>query len=441
MKKKVLSVILVLSLMLGDFCAGALTNDEATEIAKQVTETTTDKSQISSPFIGVIDTVQKSVVGINNYQKYSYSSYGNNYGFGFGYGNRGNRSTQTVERLAATGSGVVVYDGLVLTNYHVVENATRLTISVLGEENEYECILVSYDEAKDLAVVYAADLDVSPVQLGDSEQLQVGEWVMCVGNPLTEELKGTVTVGIISALDREIASETITDRYGLKTENVNTMIQTDAAINEGNSGGGLFNTLGQLMGVPSMKMSSGSYGRASVEGIGLAIPINTAKPIISEAIIKVLTGSVSASASEDKTKDDNTATASNDKPMLGVTGAMVNQNNYYAVYAGKLPSGMMLDEVQDGSPAAMAKVKDGSSATQDIGDGLKHNDIIVEIDGQIASSFDVIRDVLASHSYGDTIDVKVYRSEGLDDAQTLDDITGVGYIDFTVELFKFNVES
>ncbi len=441
MKKKLLSVILVFALVLGAFCAVALTNDEATEIAKQVTETTTDKSQISSPFIGVIDTVQKSVVGINNYQKYSYSSYGNNFGFGFGYGNRGNRSTQTVERLAATGSGVVVYNGLVLTNYHVVENATRLTISVLGEENEYECILVSYDEAKDLAVVYASDLNVSPVQLGDSEQLQVGEWVMCVGNPLSDELKGTVTVGIISALDREIASDTITDRYGLKTENVNTMIQTDAAINEGNSGGGLFNTLGQLMGVPSMKMSSGSYGRASVEGIGLAIPINTAKPIISEAIIKVLTGSVSASASEDKTKDDNTATASNDKPMLGVTGAMVNQNNYYAVYAGKLPSGMMLDEVQDGSPAAMAKVKDGSSATQDIGDGLKHNDIIVEIDGQLASSLEVIREVLASHAYGDKIEVKVYRSEGLDDAQTLDDITGVGYIDFTVELFKFNVES
>ncbi|MBR5986900.1 MAG: trypsin-like peptidase domain-containing protein [Clostridia bacterium] len=441
MKKKILAVVMVLALMLGAFYAGALTNDEATQIAKQVTETTTDKSQISSPFIGVIDSVQKSVVGINNYQNYSYSSYGNSYGFGFGYGNRGNRSTQTVERLAATGSGVVVYDGLVLTNYHVVESATRLTISVLGDENEYECILVSYDEAKDLAVVYAADLNADPVPLGDSEQLQVGEWVMCVGNPLTEELKGTVTVGIISALDREIASETITDRYGLKTENVNTMIQTDAAINEGNSGGGLFNTLGQLMGVPSMKMSSGSYNRASVEGIGLAIPINTAKPIISEAIVKVLTGSVNAPVTESKPKDDTAASVTTDKPMLGVTGAMVNQNNYYAVYAGKLPSGMMLDEVQEGSPAALAKVKEGSSAAQDIGDGLKHNDIIVEIDGQIASSFDVIREVLAAHEYGDTIDVKVYRSEGLDDARTLDDIKGVGYIDFTIELFKFNVES
>ncbi len=441
MKKKILAVVMVIALMLGALYAGALTNDEATQIAKQVTETTTDKSQISSPFIGVIDSVQKSVVGINNYQNYSYSSYGNSYGFGFGYGNRGNRSTQTVERLAATGSGVVVYDGLVLTNYHVVENATRLTISVLGDENEYECILVSYDEAKDLAVVYAADLNADPVPLGDSEQLQVGEWVMCVGNPLTEELKGTVTVGIISALDREIASETITDRYGLKTENVNTMIQTDAAINEGNSGGGLFNTLGQLMGVPSMKMSSGSYNRASVEGIGLAIPINTAKPIISEAIVKVLTGSVNAPVTESKPKDDTAASVTTDKPMLGVTGAMVNQNNYYAVYAGKLPSGMMLDEVQEGSPAAQAKVKEGSSAAQDIGDGLKHNDIIVEIDGQIASSFDVIREVLAAHEYGDTIDVKVYRSEGLDDARTLDDIKGVGYIDFTIELFKFNVES
>ncbi|MCR4622196.1 MAG: trypsin-like peptidase domain-containing protein [Clostridiales bacterium] len=441
MKKKLLSLALAFVLAFCAFCAGALTKNEASEIAKQVTETTTDKSQITSPFIGVIDKVQKSVVGINNYQNYTYSSYGNQFGFGFGYGNRGNRSSQTVERLAATGSGVVVYDGLVLTNFHVVEKATRLTISVLGEENEYECILVSYDEAKDLAVVYAADLSVEPVQLGDSEQLQVGEWVMCIGNPLTDELKGTVTVGIISALDREISSETVTDRYGLKTENVNTMIQTDAAINEGNSGGGLFNTLGQLMGVPSMKMSSGSYNRATVEGIGLAIPVNTAKPIISEAIIKVLTGSMDNTAPESKTSDDNTASVSADKPMLGVTGAMVNQNNSYAVYAGKLPAGMMLEEVQDGSPAALAKVKEGSSAAQDVGDGLKHNDIIVEIDGKIASSFDVIREVLASHSYGDTIDVKVYRSEGFDDARTLDDIKGIGYIDYTIELFKFNVES
>ena len=162
--KKMIALALALVMAICACTVYAVTKDEASQIASQVTDTTTDRSLVSTPFTEVIGKLQGSVVGVNNYQNYTYSSY-NTPGFGGfggwgGYGGYGNRSTETVERLAATGSGVVVYDGLVLTNYHVVEDATRLTISVLGDENEYEGTLVSYDEAKDIAVIYAPKLQV-----------------------------------------------------------------------------------------------------------------------------------------------------------------------------------------------------------------------------------------------------------------------------------------
>ena len=258
--KKIIAIALTVVLTVCACTAFAVSREEAAKKASEITDTTTDRSLVSSPFTDVIGKVQSSVVGVNNYQNYTYSSYntpgfsgfGGFGGFG-GYGGYGNRSTETVERLAATGSGVVVYDGLVVTNYHVVEDATRLTISVLDDENEYEGTLVNYDETKDIAVIYVPALKVDPVPLGDSDQLQVGEWAIVIGNPIMEELKGSVTVGIISALGREISSTSTTDKYGLKTKVVNSMIQTDAAINNGNSGGGLFNVLGQLMGIPSLK--------------------------------------------------------------------------------------------------------------------------------------------------------------------------------------------
>ncbi|MBQ4451069.1 MAG: trypsin-like peptidase domain-containing protein [Clostridia bacterium] len=429
--KKMIALALALVMAICACTVYAVTKDEASQIASQVTDTTTDRSLVSTPFTEVIGKLQGSVVGVNNYQNYTYSSY-NTPGFGGfggwgGYGGYGNRSTETVERLAATGSGVVVYDGLVLTNYHVVEDATRLTISVLGDENEYEGTLVSYDEAKDIAVIYAPKLQVSPVPLGDSDQLQVGEWAIIIGNPLMDELKGTVTVGIVSALDREISSTSSTDKYGLKTKSKNVMIQTDAAINNGNSGGGLFNVLGQLMGIPSLKYSGqSSSNSAMIEGIGMAIPVNTAKPIIQEAIVKVLTGEVVKA--DDVSGTDSSATAkSGDKPMLGVTGSAINTQNSYYVYMGLLPGGMLIDEVSENSPAAAA--------------GIQPYDVIVEVDGQIASSVTVIRNALDAHAYGDIIKVKVYRCEGLKDAQSATDVGEGEYIDFDVTLFEFNTKA
>lgn len=426
--KKYLSLFLVMVVaLIAVGSALAVTDDEAKTIASQVVNTTTDSSLVTSPFIGVVENVKPSVVGINNYQNYTSSGYNPYYGFGsfgfsYGYGNSNRSQRETVERLAATGSGVVVFSGVVLTNYHVVEDATRLTISTLDSEEEFACTVVTYDEAADIAVLFAPELTLQPVPLGDSDSLQVGEWAICIGNPLSEVLRGTTTVGIISALDRQIDSTSTTDKYGLKRTVTNSMIQTDAAINSGNSGGGMFNVLGQLIGIPSQKLSSSySSSSASIEGIGLAIPINTAKPLIEEAIVKVLTGKVDSPVSQD---ESTTTAASGDRPLIGVTVSAITSSNNYMVYAGQLPSGLLVSEVSANGPAAAA--------------GLQPYDIIVEVNDQITDSVTPLREALDKCAYGDTLNVKVYRVEGLGDAQSADEVGEGEYLDFEVTLFEFN---
>ena len=430
MKKKLFAIVLAIVVCVASVSvAFAMSADEAKQAAASVVNTTTDQSKVTSPFIDVVKSVQGSVVGVNNYQNYTVNNYSPYYGFGgFGFGFGGgsgrgsNRSgSETTEKLTSTGSGVVVYDHVVLTNYHVVEDATRLTLSILNSDDEIAATVVAYDESLDVAVVYAPDLNLAPVTLGDSDQLQVGEWSICIGNPLSDKLRGTVTVGIISALDRQINSTTTTDKYGLKRQVTNSMIQTDAAINSGNSGGGMFNVLGQLMGIPSMKISNNSYysSSATIEGIGLVIPINAAKPLIEEAITKVLTGDVTAPAADD---NSTRVVSTGDKPLLGVTISPLNTSNDYRVYTGQLPTGMQVIEVVDGAPAAAA--------------GVQVNDIIVEVDGVLADTATHVQQTLASHNFGDTISVKVYRAEGMDNA---DGEVGEGeYLDFDVNLFEFN---
>ncbi|MBQ3080770.1 MAG: trypsin-like peptidase domain-containing protein [Clostridia bacterium] len=370
--------------------------------AKSIVNTTTDASLIETPFTSVIGEVQKSVVGVNNYQNYTYSA---------GHSFSPRRERKTTEQLAATGSGVAIYDEYVITNYHVVENASRLSVSVIGSDEEIEAKVAGYDEVIDIAILYVPSLDIPYVPLGDSNQLQVGEWAIAIGNPLAEELRGTVTVGIISALDREIESTTTTDKYGLKTNVTNRMIQTDAAINSGNSGGGLFNVLGQLMGIPTMKYSGNRYSGATVEGIGLAVPINSAKPLIEEVLTKGLTGDNESAV----VKGDGQDSSVNDTPRLGVTVTTVNRTNNEAVYAGLLPNGVMILEVEEGSPAEKA--------------GIQVNDVIVEADGIIIANQTELSAMIGDKNMGDEMQIKLYRAKGLAEANTLDDIKGGEYID------------
>lgn len=286
--------------------------------AEAVTAANSTTTVVTSPFTAAVQQVRNSVVGVSNYQTVRYGSYGNNFyfGYGFGYGNGRNNDQQIEEReeLAATGSGVVIGQGFVLTNYHVVEDASSLRVTVTddsGNTDEYAATLVAYDESLDIAIVYATGLDLPAVTLGDSDTLQVGDWAINIGNPLG--FTKTTTVGVVSALNRAIESESY-DKYGRKSTITNAMIQVDAAINSGNSGGGMFNVNGELMGIPTLKYTGSYYSGSTVEGIGMCIPINSAKPLIN----KVLSGEITFTAPEAlDNSDDNKADSNTDSTLVG----------------------------------------------------------------------------------------------------------------------------
>lgn len=379
---------------------------------------------VESPFTAAIAKVHGSVVGINNYQTVRYSTGGRNYfGFGYGYGNgNGNGQSKTQEVLASTGSAVVIGPDYVLTNYHVVEDATKLEVSVIpaGAEEAvtYAASLVASDENLDIAILYAPGLGIEPVTLGDSDTLQVGDWTICIGNPLGEQFSGTVTVGIVSALNRAVSS-TSYDKYGRKETITNAMIQTDAAINAGNSGGGMFNVNGELMGIPTLKYTGSAYSGSTVEGIGMCIPINAAKPLIED----VLSGKIKTVAPD----ESSSASASSDltgKPRMGITVSDINQSSSL-ITSGTLPKGVYVNEVDADGPAAKG--------------GMQPGDIIVDVDDTVITTFSQMSSIISGKSAGDVIKVKVYRVEGLDDLlndenATLDDIPEGQYVDMEITL-------
>ncbi len=367
---------------------------------------------VSSPFTEAVKKVHGSVVGVNNYSVTygSYNSFGFpfSFGYGFGYGpGYGDEEPEAREQLAGSGSGVVVAQGYVLTNYHVVEDATRLEV-VFGEDS-YEAVLAGSDESLDLAVLKVnGEFPIEPVVLGDSDLLNVGDWAICIGNPLS--FTGTTTVGIVSALNREITNST-TDVYGRRIDSVNLMIQTDAAINAGNSGGGMFNVAGELIGVPSMKYTGSYMSATSVEGIGMAIPINVAKPLIEDVL--------SGKTSDSQASTSNNSLTTGDKPRIGVTVANLN-TNLAAVANGDLPRGAYVKEVEAGSPAEKA--------------GIVPGDIVVEVDGTIIKTTTEMINILQNKQAGDVVAIKVYRVEGLAALESFEDIPDGEYIDLEVEL-------
>ena len=407
-----LALALALSLAVGTaaFAAGGSSAIPQEEI-DAIVNTETDASQITSPFISVAEKVRGSVVGVNNYQTVRYSNY-NYYGFGFPFGNdydRGNN--EGTEQLYGTGSGVVVSKyGHVLTNYHVVEDATRVTVTIADSDQEYEASVVVTDKTQDIAVLLVDGLPVEPVALGDSDSLQVGEWAIVIGNPLSETFARTVTVGIVSALDRQI-TDTERDRYGRRTRITNSMIQVDAAINSGNSGGGMFNTLGQLMGIPARKYSSSGFSSASIDNIGMCIPVNVAKPLIREALEQYGSGPAVTARGN--------ASASSDRPMLGITVSTLQSS-------GALPTGALVMLVNDDSNASRA--------------GIQKGDIIVEINGTVVTSASAVVSAVQNSQEGDVLDIKLYRAPGMDSAVQQNgqiDLSQVGegeYITLTVTL-------
>ena len=260
---------------------------------------------------------------------------------------------------AASGSGFIFTDdGYILTNFHVVEDSNSITVTLYNGKT-HDAKLIGYDESNDVAVLKIEAKDLTPVVLGDSDNLNVGDGVVAIGNPLGE-LTFSLTSGTISAKDRAIT---------MSGGNTMRLMQTDCAINSGNSGGALFNLYGEVIGITNAKYSSSSNSEASIDNIGFAIPINKARSIAQSIIEK---GYVS-------------------KPYIGVSVTTVSaETQSYG-----LPKGAAVKEVTEDSPAEKA--------------GLQVNDIITHVNGkEIADQTELVM-LIGNAAVGDTLEFTVYR--------------------------------
>ncbi len=386
-------------------------------------ETTQTTTVLTSPFTAAVEQVKGSVVGVNNYQRTR--SYGNGFsfgfgGFGYGYGNDDSNTGREV--LYGTGSGVVIAEGYVMTNYHVVDGATSLEVTT--DEATYPAILAGGDESLDVAILKVEGMKLPAVDLGDSDTLRVGDWAICIGNPLS--FTGTTTVGVISALNREVTTDTTLDKYGRRTNVTNTMIQTDAAINSGNSGGGMFNTSGELMGIPTMKYSGRMFSSTVVEGIGMCIPVNACKDLIKQVLSgEVTTDSITTKPADTKPETNITSSASA-KPRIGVSTYTINSENSGAVASAVLPTGAYISNVEEGSPAQEA--------------GMQVGDIVVDVNDTVITSSNQMVAMLQGMNAGDVLRVKVYRVDNITTAQTTSELHDGEYIDMQIELRMLDTE-
>ncbi len=260
---------------------------------------------------------------------------------------------------AASGSGfIITADGYILTNHHVIEGSDSITVS-LYDGTTYDAELIGYDASNDIAVLKVDATDLVPVILGDSDNMNVGDSVVAIGNPLGE-LTFSLTAGTVSAMNREVTMSS-----GVTME----LFQTDCAINSGNSGGALFNLYGEVIGITNAKYSGSSGSGASIDNIAFAIPINDVWGIIQSIIEK---GYIS-------------------KPYIGVSVSDVSKETQ----SYGLPEGAAVRGITEESPAQQA--------------GLQVNDIITHVNGTaITGSGDLVR-IVGEAQVGDVLELEVYR--------------------------------
>ena len=328
-------------------------NNNSTESTGYVQQTSL--SDYSDTAVYAANKILPSIVGINiEYQINTNSFFGMN-------------GTST-SSATASGSGIIISeDGYILTNNHVVSTsssesnsyyqiseATKITVTLFNDETEYEATIVGQDEETDLAVIKIDKTDLTAAEFADSDDVKVGEFAMAVGNPVN--MTSTVTTGIVSAVNRKV-----TDSDG-KTY---TCIQTDAAINSGNSGGALVNSEGKVIGINTLKLSG-----TGIEGIGFAIPINSTTDITSQLI------------QYSKVK----------RPYIGISGIDLDEETAKKY---NLVVGVYIKSVEDFSAAEKA--------------GLKAGDVIIEADGQKITSMDELNEIKSSHQIGDEMKIKINR--------------------------------
>ena len=265
------------------------------------------------------------------------------------------------QEVQGLGSGFIINeDGYILTNYHVIDGSSDVKV-LLSNGNEASAKVVNYDSSMDIAMLKLEDGTEIPgvAELGDSDALYPGQDVIAIGTPLSKEFAQTLTKGVVSAVGRQVGSE---------SGNTLEVIQTDAAINSGNSGGPLVNTKGQVIGINSMKLgNSGSSSNASIEGMGFSIPINVAKERIDSLSKPILTLGIS---------------------VIAIDAQKSAQSGY--------PEGLFVKSVNEGSPADVA--------------GIKQNDIIIEFDGSRVKTYNDLTQLKAKKEDGDTVNITVQRN-------------------------------
>ncbi|MBQ6213236.1 MAG: trypsin-like peptidase domain-containing protein, partial [Ruminococcus sp.] len=308
------------------------------------------------------DSIMPSVVGVASTFEYQQEQIFSIWGW---------TSQPQTQQMRATGTGfIITEDGYIVTNSHVVYDeeykaGEAVEVSVLfSDETEHEASIIAYDPDTDIAVLKVDEKNLKPAVLGDSDELRVGELVIAVGNPLGFDLFGTVTSGIVSALNRKI---------NINDKKMN-LIQTDAAINSGNSGGPLLNSCGQVIGINSAKMSSSySSSGASVEGLCFAIPIKEAKTIIDDLInYKYVTG----------------------RPTMG--GITTNDISEAQSRYWNIPIGVYVRTIQEGSAADIA--------------GIQIGDVIIDIEGEPVSTAQELNEIMEKYKAGDIITLTVSRN-------------------------------
>lgn len=308
----------------------------------------------------IVENAMPSVVGVSSTFEYTSQSI-DMWGFS------GKPSNQT-EEIKGTGTGIIMTDdGYIITNAHVVYDtseyncgAAKSVSVVLSDETEYDAKVMGCDVETDIAVLKIDAKNLKAAEFGNSNDIKVGELVIAIGNPLGFELFGSVTSGIVSATNREITVN----------EKQMKLIQTDAAINSGNSGGPLLNSCGQVIGINSAKMSS-SYGSASVEGLGFAIPISEAKTIIDDLInYGYVTG----------------------RPQIGIQTQDVSDtiSRFYGI-----PVGVYVVSVSEGSSAEFA--------------GIKEGDVIIGAQGKPVKNLEELNEIKKQYKAGDEITLTISR--------------------------------
>ena len=324
-------------------------SQSTTQNQGQVNATAVSLTEYSDTAIGVAAKVLPSIVGIE-------IEYNVNSIFG-------------TSKATASGSGIIISeDGYILTNNHVVSSettnsqnsfyqvstATKIKVKLYNDDNIYEAQIVGTDDETDLAVIKIEKTGLTVAEFADSSTVQVGEFAMAIGNPLG--LSTSVTCGIVSAVNVEVTADNQTYHA----------IQTDAAINSGNSGGALVNSQGQVIGINTLKLAG-----EGVEGIGFAIPINDTLDVTSQLIEhkKVL------------------------RPYVGITGRTLDENTAKQY---NLVVGVYVQSVDDFSAAQLA--------------GIQAGDVITEFDGKTVTKVDEITEIKEQHKIGDTVSVKIYRN-------------------------------